>query len=81
MTPEELDELIKSREQRIEKRKEQGNLFEIQVEEEKKRLQTDRQTPQNQSELPPCPQCGETMELIPNRRMIVCRDCGIGTQI
>lgn len=85
-----IDKLIQDREGRIEKRKEDGTLFE---EEFKKEENADERLSQEveqqkaamqqkmDEKIPPCPQCGVKMTFMPEQSAIVCQDCGVGMRV
>ena len=83
MNLDEIDKMIKDREQRVDKRKEDGTLFEIEAEKIKELEELNEHTRQQASEnkpIPPCPHCGGEMERVMHegQRMVTCRPCGIG---
>ncbi len=92
MDLEELDRMIAARKNRVEKRKEDGTLFEEEVsknEPEDKDAQLAREVEDQkakmlsrmQAQIPPCPQCGKKMTLNYEEGMILCEDCQVGMRI
>ena len=92
MDLEDIDKLIADRKERIDKRKEDGTLFEEEVAsekgddidsqlEEEVKSTKEKMNERMKSQIPPCPQCGEKMTLMPDQGMIVCQDCGIGMRV
>jgi DNA-directed RNA polymerase subunit RPC12/RpoP len=85
-----IDKMIAERQSRIQKRKEDGTLFEeefkkdenadaklaLEVEAQKRKMEE-----RAQARLPNCPQCGQKMELLAEQGIIACQDCGVGMRI
>ena len=84
MNLEEIDKMIKDRESRVEKRVEEGTLYEIQAEKEKealkKKLEAKSVLPSGEP-VPDCPQCGKIMEYDPQTLYVACHDCQIGGRL
>ncbi|MBF0196455.1 MAG: hypothetical protein HQL32_02040 [Planctomycetes bacterium] len=90
MDLDELDRLIQDRESRIDKRKDEGTLFQ---DENKKagnqdeqlsrevQSQKEKMDEQLQAKIPPCPQCNQKMTYSPEQSMILCHDCGVGMRV
>lgn len=88
-----LDEMIKARESRIDKRKDEGTLFEEEFKPKEDELSEDQrleQEVQQQKEamaekvkanIPDCPQCGVKMTYIPEQSVVACQTCGIGMRV
>lgn len=86
-----IDEMIANRSKRIDKRKEDGTLFEEEFkkpeESEDERLAREVEEQKKKDEerlkerLPACPQCGKKMTLVPEQGLIACHDCGVGMRI
>jgi NADH pyrophosphatase NudC (nudix superfamily) len=85
-----LDKMIAARGNRIEKRKEDGTLFEEEFKkdgntdatlEEEVKQQKQAMEERMRQRIPPCPQCGAPMELMPEQGMIACQSCGVGMRI
>ena len=84
-------DLVANRSKRIDKRKEDGTLFEEEFkkpeESEDERLAREVEEQKRKDEerlkerLPNCPQCGQKMELIPEQGIIACQPCGVGMRI
>lgn len=85
-----LDQMIAERQNRIQKRKEDGTLFEEEfkaVENQDEKLareveETKRKMEERlQQRIPACPQCGLKMTYMPEQGMVACQDCGVGMRI
>lgn len=92
MDLDEIDRMIAERNARIEKRKQDGTLFEDEVgknkaENEDERLQEEvnsrkqQMADQLKQKMPPCPQCGQKMTFIPEESLVACESCGIGMRV
>jgi protein-arginine kinase activator protein McsA len=85
-----IDQMIAERQNRIQKRKDDGTLFEeefkeeenqdeklsLEVEETKKKMEE-----RLQERIPNCPQCGLKMTYMPEQGMVACQDCGVGMRV
>jgi|SaaInlStandDraft_1057018.scaffolds.fasta_scaffold579114_1 hypothetical protein len=89
-----LDEMIRNRESRIGKRKEDGTLFESEftsneedeLSEDDKlaqevQMQKDKMAEKVKSKIPDCPQCSQKMTYIPEQSVVACQSCGIGMKV
>jgi len=88
-----LDEMIKSRSARIDKRKEDGTLFENEFKPEEDELSEDEKLAQEvqdqkdkmaervKANIPNCPQCGVKMTFMPEQSAVACQTCGIGMRV
>jgi len=87
-----LDEMIASRSQRIDKRKEEGTLFEEEIAVERGRNSEENLSSEVEKQkaamkakiegmVPPCPQCGEKMKYIPEQQIVACEPCGVGMRV
>jgi protein-arginine kinase activator protein McsA len=85
-----LDRMIAERSNRIDKRKEDGTLFEEEFKKEENadaKLQEEVDNQKRAMEermrqrIPPCPQCGQQMEYLPDQGMVACQDCGVGMRV
>ena len=88
-----LDEMIRARESRIGKRKEDGTLFENEFKSEDEELSEDEKLAQEvqmqkdkmaervKANIPDCPQCGQKMTYIPEQSVVACQPCGVGMRV
>jgi len=90
-----LDEMIRNRESRIDQRKEDGTLFESEFTSEEGeeelseddklagevQMQKDKMAERVKANIPNCPQCSQKMTYIPEQSVVACQSCGIGMKV